>query len=108
MPAKKIKEAEIRVYLTDEQKNQLKRMAEINVKSLSEYLLNAGLSLTLDAAKMDFYQSINSDLAHIKKSQLVTTRLLLLLGARQLNSEDEILRFYNDAISDAEKRFGEG
>lgn len=108
MPAKKIKEAEIRVYLTGEQKNQLKRMAEINVKSLSEYLLNAGLSLTLDAAKMDFYQSINSDLAHIKKSQLVTTRLLLLLGARQLNSEDEILRFYNDAISDAEKRFGEG
>ena len=108
MPAKKIKEAEIRVYLTGEQKNQLKRMAEINVKSLSEYLLNAGLSLTLDAAKMDFYQSINSDLAHIKKSQLVTTRLLLLLGARQLNSEDEILRFYNDAISDAEKRFREG
>ncbi|SFL43960.1 hypothetical protein [Pelosinus propionicus] len=108
MPTRKLKEEEIRVYLTVEQKNQIKRMANINNQSLSKYLLNAVMATSLDTAKMDFYQSINADQLHIKKSLLVLTQLMLLIGSEQLKSQDQIMEFYRERVEDAEQRFGRG
>jgi uncharacterized protein (DUF1778 family) len=108
MPTKKLKEEEIRVYLTVEQKNQIKRMANINHQSLSKYLLNAVMATSLDTAKMDFYQSINADQLHIKKNLLVLTQLMLLIGSEQLKSQDQIMEFYRERVEDAEQRFGRG
>lgn len=102
------KTEKIQFWATPAQKKQLERLAQINNKSLTQHLLDAGLSLGLDAAKADFYQNINDNLTHLKKTQLVITRLLLLIGAEELKDQDTIRKFYDEAVEDAEKRFGEG
>jgi len=107
MPTKKMKEEEIRVYLTSNQKNQLKRLANISNQSLSKYVLNAAIATNLDSAKMDFYTTVNTNLLHLMRSQLVMTQLMLLIGSEQLKSQDKIMGYYKDCVKDAEKRFRE-
>ena len=97
---------EIRVYMTQDQKNQLRRLAENSQKTMSEYMLNAALSPTLDSAKYEFYQSINDDILHLKKAQLIVTQLLLNLGADQIKDTDKIMNLYREAIEDADEKFG--
>ena len=105
MPAPKIKETEIRVYLTVAQKNQLKKMAAINNKSLSQYLLDNGLALSLDTAKMDFYTTINSDLNYLKRISYVISKLELLIAAEQYDNQDFVVDFYKATMAEAEKLF---
>ena len=97
----KKKTEKIQIWVTPEQKNQLRRMANFSQKSLTEYLISAGLS-TKDTTKID--ESVNVDLTYLKKSQLVLTRLLLQIGAKQLGGQ-EILNFYNEAVIDADQQF---
>lgn len=96
----------IHIRVTSEQRKQLKRTAELSQKSLSEYLISAGLATNLDSAKTDFYHGINSELKAIKKSQYAITKLLLLVGSNQLNSEDKIQQFYEEAVDEFENEFG--
>ena len=56
------KSEKVQFWATPAQKNQLQRLAELNNKSLSKYILDATLVTTLDTAKMEFYTSINNDL----------------------------------------------
>ena len=107
MPAPKIKETEIRVYLTVAQKNQLKKLATINNKSLSQYLLDSGLSLSLDTAKIDFYTTINSNLNYLKRISYVISKLELLIAAEQYDNQEFVVDFYKATMAEAEKLFKE-
>ena len=107
MPAPKIKETEIRVYLTVAQKNQLKKLAAMNNKSLSQYLLDSGLSLSLDTAKIDFYTTINSNLNYLKRISYVISKLELLIAAEQYDNQEFVVDFYKATMAEAEKLFKE-
>ncbi|VBB08461.1 Hypothetical protein LUCI_3733 [Lucifera butyrica] len=107
MPKRKSKDAEIRVYLTAAQKLQIEKLAAINEKSVSQYLLDAGLSSSLDSAKMDFYTRINNDLTYLKRISYVNSKLGLLAAAEQTNDQDFAVKFYKATLEEAEKLFKE-
>lgn len=91
--------------VTPEQKNKLKRLADMSNKTLSDYSRDAALSPTLDSAKYEFYQSINDDILHLKKYQYVAIRLILLLGSKVMESDDAVMEFFNECVKDSETRF---
>lgn len=100
---KTVERVDIRVRA--EQKNQLKRKAAIANKTLSEYVRDAALASTLDSAKQDFYETINSNQAQLAKSVYIVTRLMLLITAQALGSEERAMEYYHSCVSDAEKKF---
>ncbi|MPL69284.1 hypothetical protein SDC9_15021 [bioreactor metagenome] len=102
------KTEKVQIWVTANQKTQLKRLAEINQKNMSEFILDAALSPTIDSAKLEFYESINADILHLKKAQLIVTQLLLNLGEDQLKDYDKIMNLYGEAIVDADEKFGKG
>ena len=105
MPAPKIKETEIRVYLTIAQKNQLRKLAIINNKSLSQQLLDSGLALSLDTAKIDFYTTINQDFNYLKRISYVISKLELLIATEQYDNRDFVVDFYKATMLEAENLF---
>ncbi|MEG6586708.1 hypothetical protein [Dendrosporobacter sp. 1207_IL3150] len=105
MPKAKIKNEEIRVYLSVAQKNKLKRLAELSQKSLSAYLLEAAFTGYSDKSDDD-NGTIGKRLTRIMKTQLVMTQLMLLIGAEQLKSQDQIMKYYQECVEDADNRFG--
>lgn len=99
---------EIRVYMTAAEKNQIQRMAGLADKSMSEYVLKSALSqsASVDSAKMEFYQNINSDLLNIKKNLLVITQILLTMATQNLPIEEEsMMEIYHECQNDAERNF---
>ena len=96
---------DMKIYLSIDQKNLVKRLASLSNKSLSEYVRDAALAPTLDSAKVEFYQNINENFLDIKRSQYVLTRLLLLLGTEVLKSEDAVINFYKEIVLQAEKEY---
>jgi len=105
MPKPKMKEEEIQVNLTGSQKKQIEILANISNKSLSQYLLDAGLSTTIDTAKFDFYTRINSDLNYLKRISYVISKLELLIAAEQYDNQDFVVDFYKATMVAAEKLF---
>lgn len=106
MPVKKKKiDDDMKIYLSTGQKNQIKRMADLSNKSISEYVRDAALSLTLDSAKTEFYQSINENFLELKRSNYVLTRMILLLGTEVMKDEDSVIQFYKEIVAEAENRF---
>lgn len=105
MPKPKMKEEKIQVNLTVSQKNQIERLAKNSNKSLSQYLLDAGLATTIDTAKFDFYTTINSDLSYLKRISYVISKLELLIAAEQYNDQEFVVKFYKATMAEAEKLF---
>jgi hypothetical protein len=103
MTKAKLKDEQILIKATTEQKNQLKRLAELNKKNLSEYILDSSLSLTLDTAKMNFYQNINEDLLFLKRHLYITSQLILLLAKEQYKDTEMVKRYYKAAEEKADK-----
>jgi|GEM_PF-5545083 hypothetical protein len=103
----KLKTEKIEVILSDNEKKQIRRQASLANKSLSQYLLDAGLSTTLDTAKIEFYQTINENLQTLRKNQYIITKLLLLIGSEQLNSQEKIMKYFHRAEKEADEIFGE-
>lgn len=106
MAKAKMKDEDIHVYMTSSQKKRLQILAGSSNKSLSQYLVDAGLSSNLDHAKINFYENINNDLLYIKKSLYVLTKLTLLV-ANDTYDQDVIIKFSKAAQDDAEKQFKE-
>lgn len=95
----------INIRVSEGQKNQLKRLADLSNKTLSNYIRDAALASTLDSAKTEFYQSINENFLELKRSNYVLTRMVLLLGAEVTKDEDSVIQFYKEIAAEAEKRF---
>ncbi len=101
------KTEKIQFWATPAEKNQLQRLATMNNKSLSQYLLDSGLSLSLDTAKIDFYTTINSNLNYLKRISYVISKLELLIAAEQYDNQDFVVDFYKATMAEAEKLFKE-
>jgi len=99
------KTEKVQFWATPAEKHQLQRLAELNHKTLSQYILDAALTMTLDAAKMDFYTSINADLNYLKRTAYVISKLELLIVAEQYDNQDFMVDFYKATMVEAEKLF---
>lgn len=95
----------IDIRLSVAQKKQLQERAKLNQKTLSEYMLDSALALTLDTAKSNFYQGITVDMTEMKKQLYVVSRLLLLIGSSERLNEDAIIDFFHATEAKAEKIF---
>ena len=101
------KTEKIEFWATPAEKNHLQRLATMNNKCLSQYLLDSGLSLSLDTAKIDFYTTINSNLNYLKRISYVISKLELLIAAEQYDNQDFVVDFYKATMAEAEKLFKE-
>ena len=82
-------------------------LAKHSNKSQSQYLLDAGLITTIDAAKFDFCTRINSNLNYLKRISYVVSKLELLIAAEQYKNQDFIVDFYKATMAEAERLFKE-
>ena len=99
------KTEKVQLWATPAEKNQLQRLAELNHKTLSQYILDATLSMTLDTAKVEFYTSINSDLKYLKRTAYVISKLELLIAAEQYDNQDFGVNFCKATMVEVEKIF---
>lgn len=104
MKKRRNKPDELRVYMTPEQKNRLRHLAEIDEKTMSEFVLDAALNAKNDSSKSK-NQSLDSDMINVRKSLYIMTRLMLLVGSEQLKSQETIMKFYRETKEEAEKAF---
>ena len=101
------KAEDIHLRLTPSQKNQLCRFAEIQQKSLSQYMLDAGLEAGGKAHRGTANSLPDSDLNEIKKQLFVLCRLMLYVGSsEQLHSTEEMIKFFQDTEKRAGQLFG--
>ena len=107
MPLPKTKNAEISVYVSEAERNQLCRFAEIQQKSLSKYMLDAGLEVGAKPHRGTPASLHDSDLNEIKKQLFVLCRLMLYVGSsEQLHSTEEMIKFFQDTEKRAGQLFG--
>ena len=105
----KKKNAEIHIYLSAEQKEQITRLAELRGKKRSEFLMEAALT---EAGKITATsqptKDYSADLAEINKQLFILVRLVLFAAsAEQRHSEENAIDFYQTTAQKAEKIFGE-
>mgnify|MGYP000983266670 CR=1 FL=1 len=97
------------VRVTPDQKNQLRRQAELAGKTMSEFVLDSAISQSQndnsDTAKIN-YQTIKSEILEIKKLQYIMTRMLLFTGAEVFKSDETMQKIYNESKAEAESKFG--
>lgn len=77
----------------------------MNNKSLSQYLLDSGLALSIDTAKIDFYTIINSDLNYLKRISYIISELELLIDTEQYDNQDFVVDFYKATMLEVKKLF---
>ena len=101
------KAEDIHLRLTPSQKNQLCRYAEMQQKSLSKYMLDAGLEVGVKPHAGTPASLHDSDLNEIKKQLFVLCRLMLYVGSsEQLHSTEEMIKFFQDTEKRAGQLFG--
>ena len=101
------KAEDIHLRLTPSQKNQLCRYAEIQQKSLSKFMLDAGLAVGTKRPQENHPSIQDSDIAEIKKQLFVLCRLMLYVGSsEQLHNNEEMIRFFQDTEKRAGQLFG--
>ena len=101
----KKKDAEIHIYLSAEQKEQITRRAELCGKKRSEFILEAALT---ESRKIPAVSDYSADLEEIKKQLYIIARLVLFsASAEQRHSEENVIDFYQTTAQKAEKIFGE-
>ena len=101
------KAEDIHLRLTPSQKNQLCRYAEMQQKSLSKYMLDAGLEVGAKPHRGTPASLHDSDLNEIKKQLFVLCRLMLYVGSsEQLHSTEEMIKFFQDTEKRAGQLFG--
>lgn len=107
MPPQKTKDAEISVYVTAAERNQLCRYAELQQKSLSKFMLDAGLAVGEKRPRENHPSIQDSDIAEIKKQLFVLCRLMLYVGSsEQLHNNEEMIKFFQDTEKRAGQLFG--
>ena len=101
----KKKNAEIHIYLSAEQKEQITRRAELCGKKRSEFILEAALT---ESGKIPAVSDYSADLTEIKKQLYIIARMVLFsASAEQRHSEENVIDFYQTTAQKAEKIFGE-
>jgi hypothetical protein len=95
-------------------KKQLKSRAEMIVKTLSQYLIDAGLASNHSTTKTDLFKNINSqfdtinaDISYLKQMLFVNTKLLMMVLNSHYNDKEIVKNLYEKALKEAEKLFDE-
>lgn len=109
------KTEKIQIWVSPEQKNQLRRLAELEQKSMSEYLIDAALSSASfstncdsDFAKIEAkIENITADVTYIKKFQYVVTRLALYIVNEYVKDPKKTMEYFREILSDADEKFAE-
>lgn len=101
------KTEKVQFWATPAEKKQLQQLAELSHKTLSQYILDAALTMTLDTAKIEFYENINADLNYLKRTAYVISKLELLIAAEQYDNQEFVVDFYKATMGEAERLFGE-
>ena len=89
------------------EKAMLEQRAKACKKSLSQYLVDAGLETNIDSAKACFYQSINEYLKYLVLTGFVQEKLLMFTLREQGVKTEKVVEFRRKAFSEAEKFFKE-
>lgn len=101
------KAEDIHLRLTPSQKNQLCRFAEIQQKSLSKFMLDAGLAAGTKALQENHPPIQDTDIAEIKRQLFVLCRLMLYIGSsEQAHNNEEMIQFFQDTQKRAGQLFG--
>ncbi|MBP2665436.1 MAG: hypothetical protein H6Q76_416 [Firmicutes bacterium] len=107
MPPRKTKDVEISVYVTEAERNQLCRFAEIQQKSLSKFMLDAGLTVGMNTSRENQTSLKSTDLTKIKKQLFVLCRLVLFLGSSdRQHTQKEMLLLFQEVETRAGEVFG--
>ena len=105
----KQKEAEIHFRVSVDVKNQLLHRAKMSEKTVSQFLLDAAFAADQNHINTKEVQTkILNLLRDNQKMQYIIARLILRVGAEQLHSVDEIMKYFRQCQQDADEKFGEG
>ena len=108
------KETEIHFRVSVDAKNQLLHRAKMSGKTTSQFLLDAAFAADQNhinpkgAAAEEVQAKILNLLRDNQKMQYIIARLILRVGAEQLHSVDEIMKYFRQCQQDADEKFGEG
>lgn len=91
------KNMKIQFWATEADKNKIQRFANLDNKTMSEYILNATLSPKIDKSNVEILMNLNKFLEEIRNNQNIITRLILTMATEQLPvKKDDILNYYNN------------
>ena len=100
----KKKNAEIHIYLSAEQKEQITRRAELCGKKRSEFVLEAALT---ESGKIPAVKDYSADLEEIKKQLYIIARMVLFsASSEQRHAEEDVIKFYESTSEKAAKIYG--
>jgi uncharacterized protein (DUF1778 family) len=93
-------------------KEELQKRADKAGKSLTDYLVDVGLSSNIDTAKAEFYTSINDRLLYVQRTEYVNTMMLKLIAnvlvaqsSDPNSSLKDVLDYYDNVVKEAEFKF---
>ena len=108
----------ISIRISSEQKKYFVQQAELQQKSLSHFMVEAAIFTHRTGASAEGEISIselNTKMNEVfamqkeqQKTEYIIARLLLKIGAEQLKSTDEIMKYFRECQEDAEEKFGKG
>jgi len=100
--------------VSNAEKNRLLFLAAQAGKTLSAFCRDAAIATDKTASDgghaelVAVAQELHSLLKENQKMQYIIARLLLRVGAEQLHSVDEIMKYFRQCQQDADEKFGEG
>lgn len=118
MPKVLDKSAKIDVYMTEAQKKEVRKIADLHKKSMSEFILETVLSTSTSKAKNDNHNDILillekhfSEVNDFQNQQQITMyimmQFIMWLTSEGKNRED-IMAFYESQYQKAVDKFGNG
>ena len=97
--------------VTTTQKTFLESLAHQSKKNLSDFCRNAALNSTDSTFQLAKQTAFNETVKHYmieqQKMMYIIARLVVFIGG-ETTSETQIMDFFNDCKSDAEKLYGNG
>lgn len=116
MLKEKKKSEKIEVCMTENQKRQLRKLAELANKSMSEFILEAALNIKIRTPDDSFHDLAVLLTKHFKaeksfqKQQQITMYMIMqfsLYLASFTKDREEIMEFYEDIYRGAIEKFGD-
>ena len=99
--------------VTKDQKTQLQRMADLANQNISNFCRDAALAADKNRSDpsdegVNLQAEIFKLLRDNQKMQYIIARLVLRVGAEQIGSVDEIMKYLKECQRDADEKYGEG
>lgn len=109
----KIKDEQLLIKLTSEQKKEIRNLAELSNKSMSDLVLDAVLNTSTKKAQGDIIGLLKehfTSAGDFQKQQQITMHIILqfaMWAMSQSKTREEIMDFYKDIHESAKEKFSE-